>query len=287
MPLLPLSGATPLGGGVLPVVTDADVLAVFPAEVRRAMSAPVRDGLVAALTEILKEYQRRASQAAALSDILRSVGTHLEALCAELGVFKQSGESDEALRARALGIPDLVTPTAILAAVNAVLAPWTAIEAKYFESELDCWFVEDGTATWSSFVFDDTAGATPHYPDRLYADDATENGGDAIDGREVLGAWSFADGIGRYFVLRLPPLESVDDEGSYTLDALVTDAEDAMMFVADGSDTSGAESDGSVTSFVFTDQAFSDDLYAAIVSTVELLKGQGIRWQAIVDPLLT
>ncbi len=282
MPLLPLSGPTPLGGGVLPVASEADVLAVFPVDVRRVASAPIRDGLVAALTEILQEYQRRSSQAAALSDILRTEGAQLEAICAEHGVIRQLGESDTALRARALGIPELVTPSAILAAVNAILAPWTDIEAKYFESELDAWFVSDGTTEWDSFVYDGTAGATPHYGDRLYADDATENEGDVIEGREVLGAWVFADTLGRYFVLRLPPLESVDDEGSYALDA-----SDDGMFVADGSDTSGAESDGSVASFIFTDQAFSDDLYAAIVSTVELLKGQGIRWQAIVDPLLT
>lgn len=285
MPLLPISGPTPLAGGALPVASDADVLAVFPAEVRRSLTAPVRDALVAALTEIIKEYQRRSSKAAALSDLLRSEGTHLESLCAEHGVFKQSGESDEDLRARTLGIPELVSPSAILAAVDAILAPWTSARAKYFESELDQWFVGvDGTATWSSFVFDGTAGATPHYPDRLFADDVVENSGDSIDGREVTDAWVFADTLGRYFVLRLPPLESVDDEGSYVF---ATSGVADGMFIADGSDTAGAESDGSVTSFVFTDQAFSDDLYAAIVSAVELLKGQGIRWQAIVDPLLT
>lgn len=287
MPLLPLSGPTPLGGGVLPVASEADVLAVFPTEVRRVATAPVRDALVAGLTAILQEYQRRSSQGAALSDLLRSVGTHLWALCAEHGVFKQPGETDEALRARVLGIPELVSPAAILAAVNAILAPWTNIQAKYFESELDQWFVDDGSSSWASFVFDGVDNATPYYADRLYVDDEVENGGDVIEAREVLGAWVFADTFGRYFVLRIPPLESVDDEGSYALDALDPSAEDAMMFIADGSDTSGAESDGSDTSFVFNDQAFSDDLYAAIVSSVELLKGQGIRWQAIVDPLLT
>jgi hypothetical protein len=269
-------------GDVLPVISDDDVLAVFPAEVRRASTAPVRDALAAALTAILEEYQTRSGNASLLADILRATGNHLEELCAERGVFKQPGESESSLRTRALGIPDVVSPSAILAAVNAILAPHTAIEAKYFESELDAWFVDDGTATWSAFVFDGVDSATPHYPDRLYVDDVVENGGDAISGREVLGAWAFADTIGRYFVLRLPPLESVDDEGSY---AIYVD--DDGMFVANGSDTSGAESDGTVTSFVYTDQVFSDDLYAAIVSSVELLKGQGIRWQAIVDPLLT
>lgn len=286
MPTLPISGPAPLDGGALPVNGDADVLAVFPPEVRRASTAPVRDALVAAFAEIQKEYQRRARQAAALSDVLRSTETHLAGLASDHEVFKQPGEDDEALRLRLLGVPDLVTPTAILAAVNAILAPRTNKQAKYFESELDGLFVTDGAAAFDSFVYNDTSGASPHYPDRLYADDATENGGDVIASREVLGAWVFGDELGRYFVLRVPPLEAVDDDGSYVVDALATSAESAMMFIADGSDTAGAESDGSVTSFIFTDQALSDELYATIVSVVELLKGQGIRWQAYVDPLL-
>ncbi len=286
MPTLPIIGSTPLGGGVLPVTSSVDVLAVFPADVRKSLTAPVRDALVVALTEILKAYQRRSSRAAGLSDLLLATGTHLHELAADHGVFAQPGEGDEALRARVLGIPDLVTPDAIISAVNAILAPHTVKVAKYFESEVDQLFVEDGTATWSPFIFDGTAGATPHYPDRLYADDVLENEGDATEHREVFGAWVNVDTIGRHFIVRVPPLESVDDDGSYAVDALVTAAEDEMMFVADGSDTSGAESDGSVTSFAFTDQLLSDALYAAIVSVVELLKGQSTRWTAIVDPLL-
>lgn len=286
MPTLPISGPAPLDGGALPVNGEPDVLAVFPAKVRRSLIAPVRDALVAAFTEIQKEYQRRGRRAAALSDVLRSTGTHLSGLAADHEVFRQPGEADEALRLRLLGVPDLVTPTVIVAAVNAILSPRTTKRAKYFESELDAVFFTDGTASYDSFFYDETSGATPYYADRLYADDAIENEGDVIDDREVLGAWAFADELGRYFVLRIPPLEAVDDDGSYVLDALSTDAESAMMFVADGSDTSGAESDGSVTSFLFTDQVLSDELYAATVSVVELLKGQGIRWQAYVDPLL-
>lgn len=281
MPTLPLSGSTPLDGGALPVRVDADVLAIFPLEVRRSATAPVRDGLVAALKEILKEYQRRSRRSAALSDILRSTGSHLDGLASDHGVFRQPGETNEALRMRVLGIPDLVSPSAILAAVNAILVSHTSRRAKYFESELDQWFVEDGTATWQSFVYNGLTGATPYYPDRLFADDAIENGGYAIPGREVLGAWAVGDALGRHFILRIPPLESVDNDGAYAVDALADG-----MFVADGTDTSGAESDGTVTSFIFTDQSLSDELYAAIVSVVEMLKGQGIRWTAIVDPLL-
>lgn len=285
MPTLPIDGPIPLSGGPVPVQSSADVLALLPVDVRRSVSAPVRDALVAALTAILQEYQRRSSQGAGCADILRAEGDELAALASDHQGFKQPGESDESLRARVLGIADLVTPETILAAVNAILAPFTTIEAKYFESEVDQWFVHDGTVTaWDSFVYDDEDAASPRYPDRLYVDDEDENGGDSIEARQVLGAWAFTDGLGRYFVLRIPPLEAVDDSGTY---AFSSDTVDDGMFVADGSDTGGSESSGAVTSFVFTDQVQSDELYAAIVSTVDLLRGQGIRWQAYVDPYLT
>lgn len=286
MPSFPTSGSVPLAGGELPVRSPGDVLALLPPEVRNSVSAPVRDALAEALTAILQEYQRRSSRGAALGDILRAKGKALDGLAADRQVYRQPGETDEALRMRVLALADMVTPAAIVAAVNFILAPFTTLRCKYFESELDQWFVNDGSiATFDSFVHvaDNVAQSSPRYPDRMYADEATENDGDVVEAREVLGAWSFADDIGRYFVLRLPQLEAVDDLGSYAFDDTVTDD---GMFVADGSDTSGAESDGSVTSFLYTDQVQSDELYAAIVSTVEILKGQGFRWQAYVDPLL-
>ncbi len=284
MPTFPATGALPIDGGELPVRSEADVLALFPVEVRNSLSAPVRDALIRALTAILQEWQRRSRKGAALSDVLRATGAALEGLAADHGVFKQAGESPEALRGRVLALSDLVTPESIVDAVNTILEPFTNLRAKYFESELDQWFVNNGTAAWDSYVFDGTAEASPTYPDRLYEDDAASNGGDFIENREVIGAWVFADEFGRHFVLRLPQLEAVDDLGSF---AFSDTAVDDGMFVSDGSDTSGAESDGSVISFVFNDEGLSDDLYAAIVSTVELIKGQGMRWSAIVDPLLT
>lgn len=287
MPVLPISGSSALDGGHLHVVTNAEILELLPPEVRNSASAPVRDALAAALREILKAYQRRARRAAALSDILRSSGAYLSGLARDHEVYQQPGELDSALRARILGTEDLVTPAAVLGAVNAILAPHTDVAAKYFESELDQWFVSDGTASWDSFVYDGTAGATPYYQDRLYVDDTDENDGYSRDTVEVLDAWVNADNYGRYFVFRIPPLEAVDDEGAYALDATTPEAEDAMLFIADGTDTSGAESDGSVTTFFYTDQVQSDELYAAIVSAVELIKGQGMRWQALVDPLLS
>lgn len=280
MPLLPITGPTPLDGGTLPVRDDVDALAVLPPEVRRSTEAPIRDALIAAFAEIQREYQRRARRAAACSDLLRAQGYYEDGLASDHEAFRQGGEDDEILRARIFGVQQLVTPNVILAAVNAILATITAKTARYFESELDQLFVEDGTATWACFVYDGTVGATPHYPDRLYSDDAIENGGDVIASREVLGAWASWDNQGRFFILRLPQIDVVDIAGSYILDT------DDGAFFADGSDTAGAESDGSVTTFIYFSQTTVDDAYAAIVSTVELLKGQSMRWQAYVDPLL-
>lgn len=283
MPTLPFSAPVAIDGGELPVRSTEDVLALLPAEVRRSVSAPVRDALVAALTEILREYQRRSSQGAALGDPLRATGAPLHGLASDHEVWKQPGESEEDLRARMLALAEVVTPDVIITAVNRILEPFTDLRAKYFESELDQWFVGDGTEAWDSFVFDGLEEASPYYPDRFYPEDEAENGV-AFESREVLGAWVFSDGLGRHFVLRLPVLDAIDDLGSYAFDDTV---EDDGMFVADGTDDSGAESDGSVISFVVEDEARADELYAVIVSTVELIKGQGMRWSAYVDPLLT
>src|ERR1051325_6101660 len=124
-----------------PVVSIDDVLAVLPAFLRPDDSAPVRDGLFAALTEVLLQCQDDGVYASQQADILKSSGTYLEGLCADRKVFKQAGEGDPQLRARALAIPKLVTPTAILAGINAILSPYTAVQAQYCESVFDRWFV--------------------------------------------------------------------------------------------------------------------------------------------------
>lgn len=277
-----MAGPLPIDGGALPVKSTDDVLAVFPTEVRRASPAPVRDGLIAALTEILLEYQRRSRRSAAMSDILRAKLDALAGIGDDHDLAQQVGEDSETYRARLLGVPSLVTPAAIMSAVNAILAPHTPLTAKYFEASDDRLFLSGSNGVaWHSFLFETGSGASPLYPDRLYPDDATLNGGDTISDREVLGGRCFDDQLGRYFVLRLPQLQSLDDDGAYAIDA-----SDDGMWIADGSDTGGAESDGSVTSFIFTDIVLSTDIYGAIVDTVELLKGQGVRWAAYVDPLL-
>ena len=101
----------------------------------------------------------------------------------------QAGRRERRLAARAgADDADLVTPTAILAAANTILALYTAVRAQYAESVLDRWFVHDGTAGWHSFV-----GAQPQYLARLYPADAAANGGFVRPSSEIGGAWAFAD----------------------------------------------------------------------------------------------
>lgn len=279
MPTLPLTLPVPLDGGDLPVRSADDVKASFPVEVREEAVAPVRDAIAEALAAIGKTYQLRSRQAVAQSDPLRAEDFYLDGLAADSSVYAQPNEDQEALRARLIGAPAIVTPNAIVTSVNDILAPYTTKTARYFESEVDCWFVGE-----DSFVFNNGSGASPHYPDRLYPDDSAENSGDVIANREVVGPWVFSDTNGRLFFLRIPPLEAVDDEGSYVV--LFADDSDGAMWIADGSDTSLAESDGSVVSFLYTSQSTSDDIYSTIASTVENIKGQGIRWGVLVDSLL-
>jgi hypothetical protein len=261
-------------------VRRSDVLAVLPAFVRRSDSAPVRDALAAALVEILSRYRQLSAYAAAQCDITRATGIYLQSLCAEHGVFKQDGESDDALRVRALTAPNLVTPTAILAAANAILALYTSARAQYAESALDRWFVQDGSAGWHSFV-----GAQPQYLARLYPADAAANGGFVRPSSEIGGAWAFADQLGRFFILRVPVLTGLGSAHAF-LAADITAPVDARSFVADGSNAGGSEASGQVAMFVYADPSTALAAYQAIVNAVTRIKGQSVRWAMVADPRL-
>ena len=293
--------------GDLPVESSDDVLAALPAFVRATDSAPVRDAIAAGLSAILKRHQLLSAYGAAQSDLLRATGLYLEGLCEDQGIFKQAGEDQEALRARALTTPDLVTPEAILAAANGILAPWTRGHAQYMESGLDRMFVSDGTADWHSFV-----GAAPSYPDRLYPDDAARNGGAVRAQSDPGGAWIFGDNIGRFFILRVPVVANVDVSLVYSGAKIASADVDAPerggaepaayppltmgdlppasggrgLFIADGSDALGAESDGSVATFMFAPLSDPLSVYQAVATAVERIKGHSIRWALVADARL-
>ncbi len=277
MPTFPLTGGG-LSGGDLPVNSDADVLAVFPKDMRPVLEAPVRDALIAAMRVMFETYQEKAEYAAAQSDSLRATEIYLDGLGQDHDVFRLGGGVEEDYRTAIFATQAVVTPEAILAAVNALTLPATDVVCQYLESALDGAFITDGTAEYdSSFV-----GTAPRYPDRLYPDDATENAGYVRSQSDPGNMWVFGDDLGRYFVLRLPNLAAADDLFMWAMDAV-----DEGAWIADGSDTSGAESDGSVISFNFEGGLTADEIYLAIVGVVDRIKGHGIRFQAIVDEDLT
>jgi hypothetical protein len=255
-------------------VSHTDVLAVLPAFVRRSDSAPVRDALASALVHILRRYRQLSAYAAKQCDITRATGIYLESLCSEHGVYKQPGESDDQLRARALTTPDLVTPAAILAAANTILALYTSARALYAESILDRWFVSDGTASWHSFI-----GAQPQYFARLYPADAAANGGFVRPSSEIGGAWAFSDQVGRFFVLRVPVLTGLASAHAFVAADLNAPA-DARVFVGDGS------SKASAGMFVYESPSTALAAYQAIVNAISRIKGHSVRWALYADPKL-
>lgn len=266
MPLLPLpTGESALIGGDVPVMDGADVLAEFPSPHKNPAAAPVRDAFVAAWAEGFLAYQNIAAEAAGQSDPLRATGDYLKSFANEHGVVPGAGESEESVRSRLFQAPEIVAPDVIVDGVNAMLATFTTGVCTLSELELDGYFVQDGTADWDSYV-----GADPDYGDRYYDDMPSLLPGGAVP----------SSGFPRSFMLRIPPLEDNDDTLSF-----VTDTVDGI-FIGDGSDTSGAESDGSVATSVFVDPKLADDLYAQIAGYVESIKGQGISWSLVVDPAL-
>jgi hypothetical protein len=261
-------------------VSSDDVLAVLPAFVRQSDTAPVRDALAAALAHILRRYRSLSAYSAQQCDITRATGIYLESLCNEHGVYKQDGETDDSLRARALTTPSLVTPAAILAAANTILALYTATGAQYAESILDRWYVTDGTTPWHSFV-----GAQAQYLARLYPADAATNGGFVRPSSELGGAWAFSDQVGRFFILRVPVLTGLTDAHAFLASDLVAPA-DGRSFVADGSNASGSETSGGLGMFVYQSPSTALAVYQAIVNAVSRVKGQSIRWLLLADPNL-
>jgi hypothetical protein len=259
-----------------PVVSTADVLAVLPAFVRLSDSADVRDAIVAGLTAILLRYQALSGYSASQCDIATAEGIYLDGLCEDRDVYRQAGEADDPLRARALTTPDLVTPTAILAAANTILAKYTPIQAEYAESVLDRWYVQDGTARWHSFI-----GANPQYLRRLYADDAAANGGAVRPNARIGGAWTFGDRLGRYFILRVPVLTGLADAHAFVLRG------PGGTFMGDGKNAGGLEAKGSLGLFVYQNPSTALTVYGAIASAINRIKGHSIRWQLIADSRLT
>lgn len=272
MPLLPVQLPFIPGAGDVPVVDESSVRAELPGFARGpAADAPVRETIVAGQTAMFLAYQPIAGDAAAQSDPTRATGTYLDGLVEDRGFARQAGELDEALRTRVFGVAEAVTPDAIRAAADAVLAPYTTKRSRCFESVLDRMFVNDGTPAWHSFI-----GSPPEYPDRYYADRPW--------GRPS-GSWCFGDQYGRYFVLIVPVLEAITGGHAYLLDGTVDETlKKHGAYIHDGTNTGGSEADGTCATFISIGLGTAGEIYQAIVNSIERIRGAGVRWQLLADP---
>lgn len=284
MPSLPLVDPTALTTGDLPVRSSADVLAVLPAKYRRPDDAPVRDAIVAALTAICLEWQRRAAHAAGQSDVSHATDRYLQGLGEDRTLAQAETEPQEAYRARLLGAPDLVTRSAILAICNAALALYTSIKARVFESVLDRMYIDDGSGS----AIHGFVQADPSYLDRMYPDDSVANGGAVRAQSCPFGSWVFPESIGRQLVVELPDVSPIADARAYVFDATPIATEgDIRAWVSDGSNPSGSEADGSVITFVGSDLQTAIDLYQSVADSINTAAGSGIRFTLLVEPAMT
>jgi hypothetical protein len=269
MPILPAPSSFLVSGGDTPIVTTDDVLAEYPLRVRQEPVAPVRDAAVELQTEIFLFYQDVSAYAAAQSDPTRATGVYLEEFTGEVDVFRQAGEDDEDLRDRYFSPPAIVTPDNVRDAVDALLAPVTDKRCILWESILDQVYVDDGDAVWSIHLGDDgLADMSPEYPDRRYALRGACSPGDAFTFDN--------DADGRYFIVLLPELEQISGIDAFVVEP--TDPLDTFGFYAD--DGAGVAIDAAV----FDGGATAEAVYAAIVNQVEVIRGHGVRWMALVDP---
>jgi hypothetical protein len=284
--------------GALPIYAPADVWELVPATYKESQKKPVLDAFVEALTEIALGWEDAGTEACAESDVASASGAFLDGLADDRDIFRQPDETDGPLRARTLVAAEPVDRLSTVAAVNAILLPFTEGKAHIFDSVLDRWFITDGTARFHSLI-----GCTPFYPDRLYPCDAVANGGAVRLQSEPGGTYAgqnFRDMVGRGFVLRVPDISSIDKVHAYVFDASTHPADDGTVEGADAADTPydprhrmfvGTElswdSGNAGRSFLSRGNRTALSVYQTIADKVNALCGHGVRWALIVDPKLT
>lgn len=275
MPTLPISLPVIPAAGDLVVSSMDDVIAAYPPEAQGSEDeAPVLAAQREFLLEEHSQAQLAAGYAAAQSDVTRATGIYLDGLLGDdRGVRRTTDEEDEAYRDRALGIPSVVTPKAILDLVNSILAPYTDVSAQIFESIVDRWFVGAGSRPFAFLTQD--ACLDPEYDDRYYSD---------RDGFRPGGSTVFSDSVnGRLFVIRIPAIKGTDPlivmAGSDPTGPLGNASPVGGFFL--GSGTSGDSA-----SYPGSGEAAAVAVYQAIVNAVMAVKGQGVRYRVFTDPRL-
>lgn len=259
-----------------PVREASDVARHLPSEYKNEEVAVARDALVASLTAAAIYYQDRSKYAAAQSDIATATERYLIALAADRGIYKADSESDDEFRERVLAIPDLVSPNAIMAAVNAVLSAHTDVQAQYFESIQDRAYLRTVASPGCATIL----GGSPSYASRLYPEDEAANGG-ARPQSSPGGARLFNDRIGRFFLLRVPDLSPLDSQIPALYPGGGATPEDVgigRIFLGTGI--------AAPPLFLRNDSATAVDVYRAIASAVDSIRGHSIRWRMISDSSL-
>ena len=265
----------------LPVNDVTDVLKVLPSVMRPDDAAEVRDAMLAGAMAMFLAIQDAGEYAASQADMLRATGVYEDDIGSERGAIRNS-DTNEVYRTRILSPPAVVTPVAIIADANSVLAPFTSVQALYFEGWGDRAFFFDASqgvgagpsyngAPLCYFYDDNTIPRSPDYPDRLYSSEGAENGGFAIPNREPGAARFFDDVIGRLFILRVPDLSPLDAQDTPVYNELQPND----FYV-------GTATANSITSYVHSAGSLSAQIYANIVNSVERIRGQSIRWMMFV-----
>jgi hypothetical protein len=282
LPLPPLSDGVPIDGGDLPVSSSTDVANEWALEIQEVQTDPIRDAIQCGQTDMFLEYQRASSYAAAQSDPGRATDEYLDEILEEYGCPRQTGQGDEDARAVMFATPPVISPVAVLAVTNAILAPYTVVPCRYAERS-DGWFAGLGTSPWSSHIFatkdngDDNA--TPNYPDRPVNPQ-----------RRPPGAMPNADTYGRWFLLRAPDISSINSElaaifnGSQNepTSGVETTASVGGFYVGSGTNVND---DNDTFIFNFTATTV-DDVYNQLIGAVDNAIGFGIRWDLNVEPNL-
>lgn len=265
------------------VSTTDDVLAVYPEEYKQAdVTPPVQQAIVGAQLAMQLEWQSDSDYAAQQSDIASAQGRYLDGLVEDRGLARSSTEQDLFLRARALAVPQIVTPLAILAAVNAILSQYTTAKAQYLESVADRAYlrtIPPGDPTPPPQNYAAVLDASPVSPMRLYPEDLAIHGA-ARTQCSPGGFWIFGDEIGRFFVLRVPDLSALDDQIPVLYDANAEPpaAAKGRLYLGDASVVSQG--------FLYNNASTALDVYTAIASAVTAIVGHSIRWKMVSDPKL-
>jgi len=278
-------------GTELAVKSTQDVLDVLPAEMRRAETAPVRDAISAALVELLLEAQQAASYAADQANAHRATDQYQDGLGEDRGLHRAPDETNAQYRDRIFEVPEVVTHDAIRGAVNAILAPWTSVQCQVFDAVLDRLFIRSNGATsaaWHSHIAKTATRVGPNYPIRFFEGDSPNNGGNSLPGNDPGGARLFKDQVGRMFVVLVPDLSPLNSTPAflYVSPPPLIVALKAASFGKKPGFYVGTGVSSKNTTYVSKGTKVALDVYAAIVSKVNEIAGQSVRWALYADPKL-